>query len=125
MPKTCNIVISPKWLHDTKELQRLAAQKLGVAANRIQHSEVIRRSIDARKAQVKYNLRLEVWVDESYVPTSFDIKSFKDVHRAEEVFIAGMGPAGLFAALRLIQEGLHGRLKFAHSNHLHLTAQRT
>lgn len=106
MPRTCDISISPKWLNNTEELERLAARKLGVAQDRVQHSTIIRRSIDARKRQVKYNLRLQLWIDEEYFPTQFDIAPYQDVHHAGEVLIAGMGPAGLFAALKLIQQGI-------------------
>ena len=64
-----------------------------------------RRSIDARKRQIKVNCSLMVYGDENDVP---NLSSFnpKEVHEAPEVAIIGSGPAGLFAALRALELGL-------------------
>ena len=66
---------------------------------------VVKRSIDARQRQVKVNLSLEIYVDREPqpAPVHFDYPS---VAGRTEVVIVGSGPAGLFAALRLIELGL-------------------
>lgn len=67
---------------------------------------IIRRSIDARKKQVKINLKVEV----SDKPLAIDFVEYfpKDyqVSNADPVIIIGAGPAGLFAALQAIESGL-------------------
>jgi uncharacterized FAD-dependent dehydrogenase len=64
-----------------------------------------RRSIDARKRQVKINL--EVSIDAT--PIGIDFVEYKgtqkDVSQATPVIIVGAGPAGLFAAIKAIELG--------------------
>ncbi len=66
---------------------------------------IARRSIDARN-DVIYRYRIEGYNHrfESYVP--YEVASYKDVSGAEPVIVIGAGPAGLFAALKLLTLGL-------------------
>ena len=66
---------------------------------------IARRSIDARN-DVVYRYRIEGYNHrfESYVP--YEVAEYKDVSEAEPVIIVGAGPAGLFAALKLLTLGL-------------------
>ncbi len=66
---------------------------------------IARRSIDARN-DVVYRYRIEGYNHrfESYVP--YEVAQYKDVSEAEPVIIVGAGPAGLFAALKLLTLGL-------------------
>jgi uncharacterized FAD-dependent dehydrogenase len=65
---------------------------------------IAKRSIDARD-DVVYRYKIEVYDNrrESYHP--YEIPEYKDVHDAEPVIIVGAGPAGLFAALKLLTLG--------------------
>ena len=73
---------------------------------------VVKRSIDARQRQLKVNLTL--LTDEKGRPVPKDAPIplytppvFQDVHSAQRfVRIVGAGPAGLFAALTLIEHGI-------------------
>ena len=77
-----------------------------------QKFRVVKRSIDARQKQLK--VHLTVLTDEQGTPLSKDAPiplyeppHFQDVHNAEHsVAIIGAGPAGLFAALTLIEHGI-------------------
>ena len=64
-----------------------------------------RRSIDARKRQIKINCSFTVYQNEEEIP---QLDSFKphNVSNARKVAIIGSGPAGLFAALRALEIGL-------------------
>ena len=65
---------------------------------------VKKRSIDARKEPV-WRYRYEAYgPGEEYVP--YALPEYKDVHASEPVVIVGAGPAGLFAALKLLTLGL-------------------
>ena len=65
---------------------------------------VTRRSLDARGRAV-WRYRVEVYgADESYEP--YRLPELKDVHGAPEVLVVGAGPAGMFAALKLLSLGL-------------------
>ena len=77
-----------------------------------QKFRVVKRSIDARQKQLK--VHLTVLTDEQGAPLPKDAPiplyeppHFQDVHNAERsVAIIGAGPAGLFAALTLIEKGI-------------------
>ena len=77
-----------------------------------QKFRVVKRSIDARQKQLK--VHLTVLTDEQGAPLPKDVPiplyeppHFQDVHNAEHsVAIIGAGPAGLFAALTLIEKGI-------------------
>ena len=63
-----------------------------------------KRSIDARKEPV-WRYQYEAYgPDEKYVP--YELPEYRDVHDAEPVIVVGAGPAGMFAALKLLTLGL-------------------
>lgn len=63
----------------------------------------VKRSIDARSRNIVVHLQVEA-IKKPFVP---ELPSFHypDVSKAAEVIVVGSGPAGLFAALRLIELG--------------------
>ena len=104
MAKSITLVLTPKEAADVPYRTSLAARRLGIRADELALVRVVKRSIDARQRQPKVNLTLEVYVDREPQPEPphFD---YPDVSHATEVVIVGSGPAGLFAALRLIELG--------------------
>lgn len=64
---------------------------------------ITKRSIDARGRQITVILTVEPLTDRPVYENSFD---YRDVSTADPVVVVGAGPAGLFAALRLIELGL-------------------
>ena len=69
--------------------------------------QIVRRSIDARSRQPHILLTVEVSIGESFREETPAVLSFPDVSAADrQVIIIGAGPAGLFAALRLIEKGV-------------------
>ena len=88
------------------EIQTAAVKALGVSPKmkaQIKY-RILRRSIDARN-DIIYRYRVEVAKpEESFEEYVFE--DYKDVSSAEPVIIIGAGPAGMFAALRLLMRGL-------------------
>ena len=105
MPQNITLVLTPRQAADAKYYTSLAARRLGMPEQDIALVQVVKRSIDARQRQPKVNLSLEVYADREPrpAPVHFDYPS---VAGRTEVVIVGSGPAGLFAALRLIELGL-------------------
>lgn len=66
---------------------------------------ILRKSLDARKKPIHFNLLLDAYIDEAVPERDLDF-DFRDVRKAPEAVIIGAGPAGLFAALKLIEEGI-------------------
>ena len=104
MPQTVALVLTPKQAADTALYTSLAARRLGVRESDLALVRVVKRSIDARQRQVKVNLTLEVYVDREPLPAPVHF-DYPQVAGRTEVVIVGSGPAGLFAALRLIELG--------------------
>ncbi|WP_289182269.1 FAD-dependent protein [Alistipes sp. UBA6068] len=105
MSRQITLVLSPREAADVRFYTALAARRMGVAERDVALVRVVKRSIDARQRQPKVNLTLEIFVDGEPTPgpVHFDYPS---VAGRTEVVIVGAGPAGLFAALRLIELGL-------------------
>lgn len=68
------------------------------------HCHIVHRSIDAR-GDVTMRYRVEAYKkDEPY--EEYKLPECQDVHNAEPVIVVGSGPAGMFAALKLLTLGL-------------------
>jgi len=106
MIKQLELVLLPEEAADESKQLQAASQSLGIKANQIHSIRILRRSIDARGRKVKYRLQVEVFIDENPPPVKTSPFQFdKDVSNGAPVIIVGFGPAGMFAALRLIELG--------------------
>ena len=85
------------------QMREAAAKALGVRPDKVGAVRVVRRSIDARQ-DVLYRYRLEAFREGEPVP-EYELPEYQDVHDAPEVGIIGAGPAGMFAALKLLTLG--------------------
>ncbi len=86
-------------------LLRKASKALQIPASEINAVKLLRKSVDARKKQIYFNYKIAVYLGEEPAERSAYQFAYKDVSKAEEVHIVGFGPAGMYAALRLIELG--------------------
>ncbi len=86
--------------------QRIAMQE-SIKPRSLTGYSITKRSIDARSRQVYINLQVNAFIDEPFHKTDTYHFQFKEVQHAEKkVVIIGAGPAGLFAALQLMEAGI-------------------
>lgn len=104
MKHEINISVSPKQASSEEFYKPILADKLHIDESRIRLINVKRRSIDARQRVIRINLSAEVFVDELPVEEKIEF-TYDRVDQKPPVIIVGAGPAGLFAALRLIELG--------------------
>lgn len=104
MKQEINLSLSPKQASDEQYYKPIVASLLHIDEDRIKLINVRRRSIDARQRLIKINLGVEVFVDELPVEEKIEFR-YDHVGHKPPVIIVGAGPAGLFAALRLIELG--------------------
>lgn len=105
MKKELIIIIPPGKLHDKEFLYTSAAEQLQKNREEISAIVPIKRSIDARSRSPIFRLVCEVYVNETPPDTERTIK-YSPVKSKKEAVIIGSGPAGLYAALRLIELGI-------------------
>lgn len=98
-----DIVVTPE-VGTSETALRKAIAATGRSAEPFYFS-IVKRSIDARSKQIKINLRICVSTD-PIEPIDWQPKQYPSVKNKKEVAIIGAGPAGLFAALRLIEKGI-------------------
>jgi len=102
-----NLRVSPATASDLKKLTQLAIKENRLNPSRVKASHIIKRSIDARQRNVVINITLRMWLDEA--PLSMSTASPVKYHKVtsgKQAIVVGAGPAGLFAALRLIEHGI-------------------
>jgi uncharacterized FAD-dependent dehydrogenase len=106
MIKNLQTIADPEVASNKKMLRNSLAKKLNIFENEIQHIEILKRSIDARQREVKIHLNIDIYINEAYIKKEEEFPNYKNVIGKKEVIIVGAGPAGLFAALKLIERGI-------------------
>ena len=105
MPATVTLSLTPRQAADIPMHASLVARELRVREQDIALLRLVKRSVDARRATLKVNLTWEVFIDNEPMPAPLHF-DYPSVAGRPEVVVVGAGPAGLFAALRLIENGM-------------------
>ena len=105
MPHIIQLSLTPAQSQTSENIQKAISEHLNTPKENISDFRLLKRSIDARKRKVKIQLKVEVFINEK-IPKKNINRNYQDVSRKEEIVIVGSGPAGLFAALKLIELGL-------------------
>jgi len=105
MQKDIEITLLPHQVEQTEIIKQKLTESLNVNQERIKGYDILKRSIDARSKKVIFRLQIRVFIDEEVLPDILT-ENYKNVQNAEPVLIIGAGPAGLFAALQCIENGL-------------------
>jgi uncharacterized FAD-dependent dehydrogenase len=107
MQKIISIKLLPSEAADEIAIKRYIAHSEAVKTAAISGFTVLKQSIDARGKQAWVNLGVRAFINEPFQQRGLRSFSFKDVTKTEKrVIIVGAGPAGLFAALKLIESGI-------------------
>ncbi|MBN8578225.1 MAG: FAD-dependent oxidoreductase [Cytophagales bacterium] len=105
MQKVIELQLSPQEAFDESNFRAVLHGKLALTPESSLLAIPIKRSVDARGKNVV--VRVQVAIVEASQGNRFKNNfTYKNVHQAQQVVIVGAGPAGLFAALRLIEAGV-------------------
>ena len=104
--KEVEVVFPAKFNPTEKDIVAACEKVLRARPGAVISHEVRKRSLDARGGEIKYRYRVNVALRGMEPIEPYKLQEFKDVHNAEPVIVVGCGPAGLFAALKLVQLGL-------------------
>ena len=105
MIKDIDLTLTPQEAFEERTIKKKAASKCGLPFTKVTGVKILRKSIDARRIEIKINLRVRLFVGEE-VKNTWNPVSFPDVSSSPSCIVVGMGPAGLFAALTLIEKGM-------------------
>lgn len=100
------MTLSPEEAASQRRIESAAAEAAHISRDRIAFMRTVRRSVDARRGRVRIALSVELYIDDERGPEPLHLE-WGDVSGRRRVVVVGAGPAGLFAALRLIERGLH------------------
>ncbi len=106
MPIAIELKLTPEQAADAAEIKRQAALTARISTNEISHVQPVRKSLDARKPHIIVLLKVDVYLkDETFKP---ELKTFllQPVSNQKTCHIVGMGPAGMYAALQLLERGI-------------------
>jgi len=98
----------------TLTIQEVVANGLHQAVERVlKHNQsmsgfrILRKSIDARGRQIKFNFKVAIYLENEVIPPLFRQREFREVSSSSKrILIIGAGPAGLFAALKCLELGM-------------------
>lgn len=103
MIKQLEVSLLPEQCFDEETTLDFVKRKSGI--DDITGIRVVRKSLDARKRPIHYNLLVDAYVQEQVPERDLNF-DFKNVSNAPHAVIIGAGPAGLFAALKFIEQGI-------------------
>jgi uncharacterized FAD-dependent dehydrogenase len=107
-PHYIDIRVTPEVAHHPEDLKKALAQQLGTSIHQLSEFKIVKRSIDARARQIKFQLRIAYFLKgETVAWDELKLKSYQKVSdESPKIIVVGSGPAGLFAALKLLEHGL-------------------
>ena len=107
MRRIVDLKINPSVAANPEQLCQGLADHNGVSKESVAGYHILKESLDERSRQPVLHISAEVFINEPFQPRQTQDFTWQDVSKsAKRVLIAGAGPAGLFAALRLIEFGI-------------------
>lgn len=106
MQTKLQLQVAPKTAVNEQLLKEEVRTQLKISPDDVLAIKILRRSIDARNRNIKINLTINVAVNEPLLEEKIEF-TYPDVSKSKKTcHIVGAGPAGLFAALRCIENNI-------------------
>ncbi|MBV4359360.1 NAD(P)/FAD-dependent oxidoreductase [Pinibacter aurantiacus] len=107
MQKTISIKLLPSEAADDQIIKEYIAGETGKPLSQINGFHIMKQSLDARSRKVWCNLTVHAFINEPFQERMVKKIELRNVASAsDKVIVIGAGPCGLFAALKLIEQGI-------------------
>lgn len=106
MTHTLQLRLRPEQAHTPDLLRATILRELRLSRTADVVWRIRKKSIDARHRNVLVNLTLDIYVDEPLPASDYTHISYPSAVGKPAAIVVGAGPAGYFAALRLIERGV-------------------
>ncbi len=107
MQQHISLRLSPSDAADELSVKKKIADSCSRKISSISGYQILKRSIDARGRNILINMTVNAFIDEPFHKRELRAFAFKNVTNApKKIVIIGAGPAGLFAALKLLEAGI-------------------
>jgi uncharacterized FAD-dependent dehydrogenase len=107
MQKTIQLKLSASDAFSEARIRAQCGKALGRSPDEISGFHILKKSLDARAKEHWILLSLLVFIHEPFSPRKIVRINLKDCSKSsKKVIVVGAGPAGLFAALTLVESGI-------------------
>ena len=107
MQQKISFTLAPEEAADDAAIKQNIARSAGKKLSSVFGFQILKKSIDARGKKVLINLTVNAFIEEPLQTFSVPDFYFREVSTSsEKAIIIGAGPAGLFAALMLLEKGI-------------------
>ncbi|QEC66827.1 FAD-binding protein [Panacibacter ginsenosidivorans] len=107
MQQKISLRLLPSEADDATIINKYIQQTISPKDALVTGFHVLKKSIDARSKTIWVNLTINAFINEPFIEREKELLQLNDVTNAQNsVIIIGAGPAGLFAALELIEQGI-------------------
>lgn len=107
MQQKIQLILSPQEAGNDSFIREAITAQTSISPGTISGFYILKKSIDARSKNPRIQLHILAFINEPFIEREMILPDWKNVqHANKNACIIGAGPAGLFAALRLIELGI-------------------
>ena len=107
MQQKISLRLLPAEAEDNTAISSYIRQTLSQKNSSLSGFNILKKSIDARSKNIRINLTVNAFINEPFIEREKEYITLPDVtFSSRKIIIIGAGPAGLFAALKLIEQGI-------------------